>query len=328
MRTRSVLNRYSSGVDFFRTRALITGASGFAGSHLVRLCQAEGDEVVTVSKSATNLLDVEDVAACVRSERPSVVYHLAALAHVGESWQEPQRTLIDNVRMTHNLLEAVRLEAPSATVVVVSSGEVYGPPAELPVDELAPLRPQNPYALSKANADLLAGFYCDAHGLKIIRARAFNHAGPGQQPRYVLSAFARQIALEASRSNAGDSVQIVTGNPNSRRDFTDVRDVVRAYRMLAQHAEPGVYNVCTGNSASPFELLQMLGRAANRKVENMVDPSLLRDHEVQEIRGSHAKLTAATGWKPEITLEETVANTLSWWSEELAIEAAPTTLQT
>ena len=136
--------------------------------------------------------------------------------------------------MTLHLLEAVRAEAPEAAVVVVGSSELYGPPATLPVDESAPLRPQNPYAVSKASADLLAGFYADAHGLRIIRARAFNHAGPGQEPIYAIASFARQVAagLEAGE----DPVRVVTGNPDARRDYTDVRDVVRAYRVARRSA--------------------------------------------------------------------------------------------
>ena len=128
-----------------------------------------------------------------------MVYHLAARAHVGESWRDPAGTLRDNVGMALNLLEAVRAEAPEATVVAVASGEVYGTPEALPIGEDAPLRPQNPYAVSKASADLLAGFYADAHGLRMIRARAFNHAGPGQPDTYAISSFARQVAEGAGR---------------------------------------------------------------------------------------------------------------------------------
>ena len=139
--------------------------------------------------------------------------------------------------MTLNVLEAARAEAPEATVVAVGSGEVYGPPARLPVDETAPLRPQNPYAVSKASADLLAGFHADAHGQRVIRARAFNHAGPGQAPTYAIASFAQQVARALDAGE--DPVRIVTGNPDTRRDYTDVRDVVRAYRLLAARAEPG-----------------------------------------------------------------------------------------
>ena len=166
--------------------------------------------------------------AAVRDAEPDVVHHLAARAHVGESWREPEAYLRDNAAMTLHLLEAVRDEAPEAAVVVVGSSELYGPPASLPVDESAPLAPQNPYAVSKASADLLAGFFADAHGLRILRARAFNHAGPGQEPIYAIASFARQIAagLEAGE----DPVRVVTGNPDARRDYTDVRDIVRGYR--------------------------------------------------------------------------------------------------
>jgi GDP-4-dehydro-6-deoxy-D-mannose reductase len=223
---------------------------------------------------------------------------------VGESWREPGVTLLDNTAMTLNLLEAVRIEARQATVVAVSSGEVYGPPERLPVDESAPLRPQNPYAVSKASTDLLAGFYADAHGLRVIRPRAFNHAGPGQRPTYAVASFARQVA---------EGGRVVTGNPDARRDYTDVRDVVRAYRLLAERAEPGVYNVCSGRTASARELVAALAEAAGVEVEHVVDPALMRPHEVMEVRGAYEKLYAATGWEPEIPLAQTVADTLAWW---------------
>ena len=198
--------------------------------------------------------------------------------------------------------EAVRAEAPEATVVAVSSGEVYGPPETLPVTEQAPLRPQNPYAVSKAATDLLARFHADAHGLRVVIARAFNHAGPGQEPIYAIASFAKQAA-------AGDV--IVTGNPDTRRDYTDVRDVVRAYRLLAEHGEPGeAYNVCSGETASAGELVALLGAREHR-----VDPSLVRAHEVMEIRGSAEKLRAATGWAPEIPLADTLRDTVQAWRD-------------
>ena len=144
------------------------------------------------------------------------------------------------------MLEAVRAEAPEAMVVAVSSGEVYGPPASLPVDETAPLRPQNPYAVSKAAGDLLAGFYADAHGLRVARPRAFNHAGPGQPPLYALASFARQVAAGLEAGDA--TVRVATGNPDARRDYTDVRDVVRAYRLIA---EAGVCGASTSARGGP-----------------------------------------------------------------------------
>jgi GDP-4-dehydro-6-deoxy-D-mannose reductase len=297
---------------------LITGASGFAGRHLARACAAAGEEVVELSRSAglrVDLLDGTAVRDAVRDTAPTVVYHLAARAHVGQSWREPAVTLADNQAMTVNLLEAVSEGAPDAVVVYVSSGEIYGPPAALPVDETAALRPQNPYAVSKAGGDLLAGFYADAHGLRVVRPRPFNHAGPGQPPIYALASFARQVAggLEAG----DDPVRVVTGNPDARRDFTDVRDVVRAYRMLAEAGAPAVANVCSGRSWSARDLVAGLARAAGAEIEHVVDPALVRTHEVMEIRGSAARLRADTGWEPAIPLETTLADTVAWWREEI-----------
>jgi GDP-4-dehydro-6-deoxy-D-mannose reductase len=270
--------------------------------------------VTATSRSGETRVDLLDGAAtreAVAAARPGVVYHLAARAHVGESWRDPAATLHENVAMTLNVLEAVRTQAPEATVVAVGSGEVYGPPARLPVDEAAPLRPQNPYAVSKASADLLAGFYADAHGLRVIRARAFNHAGPAQAPTYAIASFARQVARALDAGE--DPVRIVTGNPDTRRDYTDVRDVVRAYRLLAARAEPGVYNVCSGRTASTTDLIAALAAAAGVRLEHEIDPALLRPHEVMELRGSYDALRDATGWEPEIPLEQTLRDALAWW---------------
>jgi GDP-4-dehydro-6-deoxy-D-mannose reductase len=288
----------------------------------VAACVAAGDDVTEVARSSgarVDLLDEAAVRSAVSESRPQVVYHLAARAHVGRSWSEPALTLQDNTAMSLNLFEAVRTCAPDATIVAVASGEVYGPPARLPVDESAPLRPQNPYAVSKAATDLLAGFYADAHGLRVVRARAFNHAGPGQAPTYAISSFARQVAAGVEAGD--DPIRVVTGNPDTRRDFTDVRDVVQAYRLLAEHGESGeTYNVCSGRPASAAELVGWLGEAARRPIDHVVDPSLVRAHEVMELRGSHDRVTAATGWQPRIPLARTLADTMAWWREQLRAE--------
>jgi GDP-4-dehydro-6-deoxy-D-mannose reductase len=197
----------------------------------------------------------------------------------------------------------------------VSAGEVYGPPTALPVDESAPLRPQNPYAVSKAACDLLGGFEADAHGLRVVRARAFNHAGPGQAPSYAIASFTRQVA--AGLEAGDDPIRVVTGNPATRRDYTDVRDVVRAYRALAAAAGSGIYNVCSGRPASAAQIVAALARVCDVELDQVVDPALVRAHEVQEIRGSYERLRAATGWEPEIALETTLADTVDWWREEL-----------
>ncbi|WP_028064605.1 GDP-mannose 4,6-dehydratase [Solirubrobacter soli] len=292
-------------------RVLITGATGFAGRHLVAACEAGGDEVISAPPSVA--LDLRDPAATARlvaDARPDVVYHLAARAHVGQSWQDPIGTLSDNVAMTAAVLEAVKRAAPDAVVISVGSGEEYGPPETVPTTEAHPLRPQNPYAVSKASSGLLARFYADAHGLRVIHARAFNHAGPGQEPIYAIANFARQFA-----ENAGDDpITIVTGSPDTRRDFTDVRDVVRAYRLLAERGVAGaVLNVCSGVTRSARELLVALGEVAGVAVDHQVDPAKVRAHEVFEIRGANDAIEAATGWRPEIPLETTLRDTLAWW---------------
>jgi GDP-4-dehydro-6-deoxy-D-mannose reductase len=291
-------------------RVFITGAGGFAGRHLVAACEAAADTVVAAPPSSSaDLRDPAVVRALIAGAHPDIVYHLAARAHVGQSWEDPLGTFADNVAMTANVLEAIRLEAPEATVISVGSGEEYGPPETVPTTEDAPLRPQNPYAVSKASSGLVARFYADAYGLRVIHARAFNHAGPGQEPIYAIANFARQVAAGTGR--------VVSGSPDTRRDYTDVRDVVRAYRLLAEHGEPGAYNVCSGVSRSARELIAALGEVAGVEIDHHVDPAKVRTHEVQEIRGSAARLHGATGWHPEIPFEQTLADTLAYWRSNL-----------
>ena len=274
--------------------------------------------MIGLGRSGPDGVDLTDAAAtrtAVAAAAPEIVYHLAALAHVGRSWRDPAATLLGNQAMTLNLLDAVRDVACEATVVTVSSGEVYGPPASLPVAESAPLRPQNPYAVSKAACDLLVGFYADAKNLDMLRPRPFNHAGPGQPPLYAIASFARQVA--AGIEAGDDPVVVVTGNPDARRDYTDVRDVVRAYRLLAAVGDRAPVNVCSGRSASAAELVAALGEAAGVTVEQRVDETLVRAREVMEIRGDNARLRALTGWEPEIELDQTLADTVAWWREEI-----------
>ncbi len=290
------------------SRVLITGASGFAGRHLVAACRADGDEVIEAPPSrVADLRDAEAAVGVVAAARPDVVYHLAAQAHVGRSWEDPATTLQGNLAMTLNMLEAVRSEAPSAVFLLACSSEEYGPPVVVPTTEEEVLKPANPYAVSKASCDLLGGLYASAHGLRVIRARAFNHSGPGQEPVYAIASFAQQVAL------GGDPVRVITGNPDTRRDYTDVRDVVRAYRQLAAHGEPGIFNVCSGVSHSAREVVAALGRVAGVEVLHEVDPARVRPNEVMEVRGSFARLHEATGWEPAIALEQTLLDTVEYW---------------
>lgn len=317
-------------------RALITGASGFAGRWLVRACAQAGDEVIALSRRETvrlagdaqgavtevsvDLRDAEAVRAAVARARPDVVYHLAALSSVGRSWESPAQTLSENTATAVNVLEALRLQAPGARVVWVSTCEVYGVPDALPLAESAPIQPANPYAVSKASAEMLAAVYARAHDLEIIRVRPFSHSGPGQRPIFLLASLTRQAA-EGRRAGVSE-LTIVTGNPDTRRDFTDVRDVVRAYRLLAEHAPAGVYNVSTGASISAAEQVALLGEViAPIAISHEVDPARVRASEVMDLRGDHAALTAATGWEPEIPLRQTMAEAVAWWEQTLAADA-------
>jgi GDP-4-dehydro-6-deoxy-D-mannose reductase len=312
-------------------RALITGASGLAGGWLCHACVEAGDQVLGVSRSGTvaddlcdvaalDLDDGPDVAALMQRWLPDVVYHLAALSSVGRSWVQPAVTLAANVGGAVNLLEAIRAHAPQAHVLWVSSCEVYGAPAQLPTPERAPCAPANPYAVSKAASEMLAAVYAESHGLRITCVRPYSHAGPRQRPMFLLSNLARQAAQARLADVA--TLEVVTGNPDTRRDFTDVRDVVRAYRMLAAlPASPGslsVYNVCSGRSISTAEQVATLARLLDPiEIEHLVDPARVRASEVMELRGDPAKLTAATGWRPTIPFERTMADTIAWWERQL-----------
>jgi GDP-4-dehydro-6-deoxy-D-mannose reductase len=310
-------------------RVLITGASGFVGGWLAGACTQRGDYVLGLSRSGVLdavsgqgvALDLADAAALTRllaEFEPTVIFHLAALSHVGRSWQNPAPTFDSNVGGSVNLLEAVRVAVPKARIVWASSGEVYGSEAALPVTEDAALHPASPYAVSKVAGDLLAGLYTDAHALNIVRARAFAHGGPGQHQIFLVSNIARQAA-QARRDGAG-ALRITTGNPDTRRDFTDVRDVVRAYLMLTERdVAPGVYNVCSGVSTSTAEHVAAVAQAISPiSVQHVVDPALVRAHEVPEVRGSYELLRAATGWEPRIPLSQTIADSVAWWEAKLA----------
>jgi GDP-4-dehydro-6-deoxy-D-mannose reductase len=290
--------------------ALVTGAAGFAGPHLLPLL----DDAAAPRREELDLLDAAAVAAYVRELQPRAVFHLAAQASVSRSWKDPGETLRQNLDMALNVLEAVRREAPSAAILLVGSGEIYGAPERLPVTEDAPLRPQNPYAVSKAACDLLGRQYADAHGLRVVRTRTFNHAGPGQSEEYVVGTLTRQVA-EAELAEASEAVLRV-GNVDAARDFTDVRDVMRAY-AAAIELPADAYNVCSGESVSVGSLVEQLGRVASVPVRAEVDPDRVRAHDVPEIRGSSDRLREATGWAPEIPLERTLADALAAWRERL-----------
>jgi GDP-4-dehydro-6-deoxy-D-mannose reductase len=270
--------------------------------------------VAAPSKEELDLCDAEAVRAVLGDIAPATVFHLAAFSSPRLSWEHPAGALLGNLEMTLNVLEAVRHEAPGARVVLVGSGQVYGAPDALPVTEDAPLEPGNPYAVSKAACDLLGRQYAEAFEMRVARMRPFNHAGPGQTDEYVLSTLAKQVA-EAEAAGQDECV-LRTGNPESARDFTDVRDVVRAY-VLAAEIGSGAFNVCRGSATSVAELIEMVRAHSRVPVRHEVDPALLRAHDTPVLYGSRERLTEACGWKPQIPLEQTVEDTLDWWRGRL-----------
>ena len=320
-------------------RVLITGASGFAGTWLCRQCAEAGDEVVALSRRGTvpdgcgqgvavDMRDGDAMREAVRAAAPELVYHLASLTSVGRSWEAPAQTLGDNDAITVGMLEALRHVAGGAPVVWVSSCEIYGNPEVLPATEDLAARPANPYAVSKMSGEMLVQVYAGAYGLEIVRARPFSHSGPGQLPIFLLSSLASQAA--EGRRTGVSKLKIVTGNPDTRRDFTDVRDVVSAYRLLAQAlisgkpgASGGVFNVSTGRSVSAGDQVSLLGELlAPIEVEHRIDPARVRASEVMDLRGDPARLRALTGWEPKIPLRQTMTDTIDWWEREQERAAA------
>ncbi len=287
-------------------KALVTGATGFVGPHLCAHLAASGDEVHTPE------FDVTDRAATTETIidlRPEVVYHLAALSHVGASWEDPVATLRVNVEGSCNVLDAARA-ANVARVLVVGSAEEYGrvDPADLPLREDAPLRPMSPYGASKVAASYLALQAWLASGLEVIRTRAFNHTGPGQKPSFLIPALAERIA-SAERDGPGT---VRVGSLDPVRDVNDVRDVVRAYRLLVEHGTPGdVYNICRGTGVTVRTVAEQLLALADRPLRLESDPDLVRPADVPRLVGDPAKLHAATGYEPEYSLEQTLADVLA-----------------
>jgi GDP-4-dehydro-6-deoxy-D-mannose reductase len=319
-------------------RVLVTGVTGFVGTHLAEHLVAAGDLVVGLSESGRwrdgagpvarqvrlercNLADAaeEDLAGLIARKQPEVVYHLAAQANPQASVADPRGTWALNLGGTLNLLEALKASGQKPRVVLVGSGVSYGNPApeHLPVREDCPLRPNNPYAASKAAADLLGIQHFLAHGTDLVVVRPFNHSGPRQTPNYVLSGLARQVA-EVER---GRAARVEVGNLDVVRDFTDVRDVVRAYRLLAEKGAGGeVYNLGTGQGTRIADALETLRSLARAPIAVHVDPARVRPVDQPLLVADASKLRAATGWGPRLATEQTLADMLDHWRGELARE--------
>lgn len=317
-------------------RALITGITGFAGSHLTEYLLAEHPQVEVWGtyrwrSRMDNILHLEDritlvecdlrdataVSRALEQSRPDYIFHLAAQSFVPASWIAPSETLVTNVTGQTNIFEAVRAQGLDPVIQIACSSEEYGlvHPDEVPIKETNPLRPLSPYAVSKVAQDLLAYQYFQSYGLKSVRTRGFNHTGPRRGHVFVTSNFCSQVA--AIELGQREPV-IKVGNLDALRDFTDVRDMVRAYWLAVTRAKPGeVYNIATGVGIRIGDMLEKVLSLAKVKVRVETDPERLRPSDVEILIGDASKFRADTGWEPRIPFEQTIADLLDDWRARL-----------
>jgi GDP-4-dehydro-6-deoxy-D-mannose reductase len=288
-------------------KALVTGAHGFVGHHLVAHLRAEGDDVAGLDRSGPDPVDMTDASAVrarVLRERPDVVYHLAAMTHVGESFSDPDAVWAANVDGTGNVVDACA-DAGVARLLVVGSAEEYGnvAPTEVPIAEDAPLRPASPYARSKAAAESLALAASNGGRVPVIAVRAFNHTGPGQSTRFLVPALAARVV----RAELDGRDELAVGNLDTVRDISHVSDVVRAYRLLVLDGVPGeAYNVCSGRGVSVRAIAHGILSMTARPLRLVVDPALVRPVDVPRLVGDPFKLRRATGWTPQYDMMRTL----------------------
>jgi GDP-4-dehydro-6-deoxy-D-mannose reductase len=317
------------------TRALITGITGPVGSFLADYLLTLPDVEVHAFKRwrsdprpIQHLFgrvtfhegDIEDpfaVAAAVRAAAPDRIYHLAAQSYPSASWDAPITTLRTNVEGTINVLEAVRAHAPRARVHIAGSSAEYGfvTPEQVPIAEDRPLRPASPYGVSKVAQELLGLQYHDSYGLHVVVTRSFNHVGPRQGDRCSIQTFCQQMAqIEAGRQPPA----LLVGNLDARRDFTHVGDVARALWLLLGHGAPGtVYNLCSGTATRIGDIVELVRARGRVPAEVRVDPSRLRPSDEPILLGDNTRLRQATGWAPQIGMEQIVDELLAYWRESI-----------
>ena len=316
-------------------RILITGITGFVGSHLTEWALSRGADVIGALRWRSNTEHIEhlrDRLTLIQSElrelssardlveraRPDYIVHLAAQSFVGASWQTPAETLMTNAIGQMNLFEAIRQLGSASRFLVIGSSEEYGlvEPDELPIRETNPLRPLSPYAVSKVTQDLMGFQYFKSYGLDIVRARAFHHTGPRRSDNFSTSTFARQIAeIEAGLREP----VVVAGDLKPVRDFSDVRDIVRGYWDLLERGTAGeVYNLCSGVDWTIERMLTFLiSQSSVPGIEIRTDAARLRPSDVPVLRGSYEKVERAVGWRPRIPLEQTLTDLLDYWRQRI-----------
>lgn len=316
-------------------RALVTGVTGFAGSHLAEYLLAEGGSDVYGTcrwrsrlENVSHLVDRIHLVECdlrdrtsvdqmIQSIRPDLVFHLAAQSFVPTSWNAPEETFITNVISQINLFEALRAAGIQARVLVTGSSEEYGlvRPDEVPIRESNPLRPMSPYGVSKVAQDLMGYQYAQSYGMHIVRTRAFNHTGPRRGHVFVTSNLSRQVAeMEAGLREP----VLEVGNIEARRDFTDVRDMVRAYRLALEYGEAGqVYNMASGTAWSVGEVIAILQGLSRVAFAVRQDPARMRPSDVPLLIGDATRFRDLTGWAPAIPFERTMLDLLDYWRERV-----------
>ena len=308
---------------------LVTGAAGFVGSHLIELLEQDSAQIIALLRPGTEPLvsgtrviwhgvelnDRESVAAAIKAFEPTEIYHLAGVPHVGDSWAHVHETFAGNVLGTHHLFGALRRLQLKPRVLITSTAFVYEP-QDRAITEGDNVRPNSPYGTSKLAQEMVAVRAWEDDGIPALVARSFNHVGPRQSPSFVASSIAKQIAeIEAGRRPA----RLQMGNMESQRDIMDVRDTVRAYRAMMKSATPGIpYNVCSGTPVPIRTLVELLIARARVAITVEQDPSRLRPNDTPLVLGDHRRLTADTGWTPEIRLDKTAADLLSYWRTQVA----------
>ncbi len=306
-------------------KALIIGGAGFVGGYLIRELSSAGQEVFATclenenisgncSVRTLNILDADAVSEVIGEIKPDVIYHLAAQSSVSVSWKKPQLTADINVIGTINVLEAVKnCEKKDIRLILIGSGEEYGfiRKDACPLTEEEPLNPGNIYAATKACQGMLGEIYARAYKMDIVMVRAFNHSGPQQLPMFVISDFCRQIAL----IEKGDSPAVMSvGNLAAKRDFTDVRDVVRAYRLLGEKGVSGrTYNVGRGKAVEIQYILDTALSFSQKEIKVQQDPARMRASDIPVIEPDVSRIYEDTGWKAEISMEQTIEDTLDYW---------------
>lgn len=315
-------------------RVLITGITGFAGSHLAEYLLSKNCEVFgtvrwrskteniehiknKITLIECDIRDASSVKKAIKNVLPERIFHLAAQSFVVTSWVVPAETLLTNIIGELNIFEAVRELNINPLIHIACSSEEYGlvEPSEIPIKEENPLRPLSPYAVSKVAQDLLAYQYYKSYNLNIVRTRAFNHSGPRRGDVFVDSNFAKQIA-EIEKGKKPPVIEV--GNLEAKRDFTDVRDIVRGYWLALEKGDIGdVYNICSGRAYSIREVLQMLLKISKIEVEIKEDKERFRPSDVPILVGDNTKFVKKTGWRPEIPYEQTLLDMLNYWRERI-----------